>query len=86
MMDICLVKSASTSVVCSLVTKQIAKQILGNWKIRLGTFAWELLLQDLRLGEPGSSGWGNRLAGSGGPGGARHLCLVFKILSKNSSR
>ena len=61
-------------------------QILGNWKFCLGTFAWELLLQDLRLGELGSWGWGNRLTATGGTRGRRHLCLPFKTLSKNPSR
>ena len=66
-----------------MVAKQIAKQILGNWKFHLGTFAWELLLQDLRLGEPGYSGWGNRLAGPGGTLGAGSPDWVFKITKKN---
>ena len=50
--------------------KQIAKQILGNWTFRLGIFAWELLLQDLRLGNraplAGGTGWRD----PGEPGGA----------------
>ena len=46
MIEICLVKSAATSVVCWLVTKQIAKRYLGT-----GNFAWELWLQNLNLGE-----------------------------------
>ena len=71
MIEICLVKSASTSVVFRLVKKQIAKQILGNWKFRLATFAWELLLQDLMLGELVSSSWGNRLTATGGTLGDR---------------
>ena len=49
-----------------IAEKQIAKQMLGNWKFRWGTFAWELLLQDLRLGELVSSSWGNRLTATGG--------------------
>ena len=60
--EICLVKSASTSVVCWLVTKPIAKQIRGNWNFRLGTLApgsqaWGTGL--LRLGEPVGGSWGN---------------------------
>ena len=60
--EICLVKSASTSVVRRLVTKQIAKRILGNWTFRLGTLApgsqaWGTGL--LRPGEPADGNWGH---------------------------
>ena len=38
-----------------------------NRYLGTGNFAWQLLLQDLRLGELVSSSWGNRLTATGGP-------------------
>ena len=39
----------------------------------LGSLAWDLWLRDLRLGESGKSGRGNRLSAAGGIGRAMHL-------------